>query len=72
MKGKATLSPHRSTCYVLAPIPLQQRIRFGVFALEARWRTEWTQLDEIVAKPWLIDRLGKRAYEVIWETPPRA
>jgi protoporphyrinogen oxidase len=49
------------------PIPLSQRIRFGLFALEAQRRTEWAQLDEITARPWLIDRLGQRAYDVIWE-----
>lgn len=48
------------------PIPFSQRIRFGLFALEARVRSEWHQLDEIRAKPWLIDRIGSRAYEVIW------
>lgn len=48
-------------------IPWTQRLRFGLFALEARWRNEWRQLDEIAAKPWLIDRIGLRAYEVIWE-----
>lgn len=50
-----------------APIPFAQRLRFGVFALEARWRTEWRQLDLITAKPWLIDRLGYRAYDVVWD-----
>jgi protoporphyrinogen oxidase len=50
-----------------SPITLGQRIRFGLFALEAQRRSEWAQLDELTAKPWLIDRLGRRAYEVIWE-----
>ncbi len=50
-----------------APIPLTQRIRFGMLALEARLRKEWRQLDALTAKPWLIDRIGLRAYEVIWE-----
>jgi protoporphyrinogen oxidase len=50
-----------------APIPLSQRIRFGLFALEARGRKEWRQLDELRAAPWLIDRIGRRAYEVIWQ-----
>lgn len=49
-----------------SPIPFSQRIRFGLFALEARMRQEWVQLDELVAKPWLINRLGRRAYDVIW------
>ncbi len=48
-------------------VPWMQRLRFGLFALEARWRNEWRQLDAIAAKPWLIDRIGLRAYEVIWE-----
>jgi len=49
------------------PIPFSQRIRFGLFALEARIRKEWVQLDELPAKPWLIDRLGRRTYDVIWD-----
>lgn len=49
-----------------SPIPFLQRIRFGLFALEARERKEWAQLDDIRATPWLTDRLGKRAYEVVW------
>ncbi|MEN8181890.1 MAG: FAD-dependent oxidoreductase [Myxococcota bacterium] len=47
-------------------IPLLQRLRFGLFALEARYRREWRQLDELVGRPWLIDRIGQRAYDVIW------
>lgn len=49
------------------PIPLTQRIRFGLFALEAQWRKEWSQLDALTAKPWLIDRLGYRTYDVVWD-----
>lgn len=49
------------------PIPFTQRLRFGLFAMEARVREEWAQLDELTAKPWLIDRLGQRTYEVVWE-----
>jgi protoporphyrinogen oxidase len=48
------------------PIPLSQRMRFGLFALESRMRNEWAQLDQITAVPWLTDRLGKRAFDVIW------
>lgn len=49
-----------------SPIPLGQRLRFGLFALETRWREQWRQLDEIPAAPWLIDRIGQEAYDVIW------
>jgi len=48
-------------------LPFLQRIRLGLFALEARKRRSWMELDEIAAKPWLIERLGRKTYEVIWE-----
>lgn len=47
-------------------IPFFQRLRFGAFAIEARMRGEWRQLDDLTAKPWLIDRLGKNTYDVVW------
>jgi protoporphyrinogen oxidase len=50
-----------------SPIPFSQRLRFGLFALEARLRREWAQLDRLTARPWLVDRLGQRAYDVIWD-----
>ncbi|MFM1918867.1 MAG: hypothetical protein RLZZ303_501 [Candidatus Hydrogenedentota bacterium] len=50
-----------------APIPFFERLKFGLFALEARLRKEWRQLDAIAAKPWLIQRLGQRTYDVVWE-----
>lgn len=50
-----------------SPLPFAQRLRFGFFALEARLRKEWLQLDELRAKPWIIDRIGRRAYDVVWE-----
>lgn len=49
-----------------SPLPFTQRLRVGAFALEARLRSEWTQLDDIPAKPWLIDRTGRQAYDIIW------
>lgn len=48
-------------------IPFSQRIRFGLFALEAQLRKEWDQLDDLAAKPWLIDRLGLKTYNVVWD-----
>lgn len=48
-------------------IPFSQRIRFGLFALEAQLRKEWDQLDDLAAKPWLIDRLGHKTYDVVWD-----
>lgn len=47
-------------------VPWNQRIRVGVHALRSRYRRTWQQLDGIAAKPWLIDTLGREAYEAIW------
>lgn len=49
-----------------SPLSPFERLRLGAFALEARMREEWAQLDAIAAKPWLIDRLGRKAYDMIW------
>ena len=63
-----TLYPFTSPLDLLRfrAIPLFDRVRFGLFAVEARMRGEWRQLDDLTAKPWLIDRVGKRTYEVVW------
>lgn len=48
-------------------ISLPQRLRFGLFALESILRTRWQSLDLLTAKTWLVSRIGRRAYDVIWE-----
>lgn len=48
------------------PIPWLQRIRFGVHILYSRYRLKWKWLDQIPAKPWLIENIGEKAYDVIW------
>lgn len=51
----------------LTPVPLTQRIRFGLHVLQSRYRKEWRSLDGVSAKAWLIDSIGRDAYEVIWD-----
>ena len=48
-------------------IPFTQRIRLGLFALDARKNKAWQPLDAIAAKPWLIEKLGQETYNVIWK-----
>ncbi len=48
-------------------IPWQQRLRFGIHILASRYRSHWRWLDQIPAKPWLIENIGEQAYHVIWE-----
>lgn len=49
------------------PVPLLQRIRFGLNVVHSRYRKQWLRLDGISAKRWLIDRVGQQAYDVIWD-----
>ncbi len=47
-------------------IPWAQRIRFGLHVLRSRYREQWRWLDQIPAKPWLIEQIGEQAYYAIW------
>ncbi len=47
-------------------IPWLQRLRFGVHILSSRFRSQWKWLDQIPAKPWLIENIGLEAYTEIW------
>jgi len=49
------------------PVPYMQKIRFGLNVIQNRYRKSWRQLDGIAAYPWLINQIGVRAYEVIWD-----
>jgi len=50
-----------------SPLSWTARLRFGLLALESMARRDWTPLDRIAAKPWLVRRLGQRAYDVVWD-----
>jgi len=47
-------------------IPWTQRLRFGLHVLRSRYREQWRWLDQIPAKPWLIEHIGEQAYYAIW------
>lgn len=47
-------------------VPWIQRVRFGFHILRSRYRSEWRWLDQIPAKPWLVENIGEDAYNVIW------
>ena len=48
-------------------IPWMQRIRFGKHIMQSRYRKHWRWLNQIPAKPWLIENIGEEAYFVIWD-----
>ncbi len=47
-------------------VPWLQRLRFGLHIIRSRYRTHWHWLDQMPAKPWLIETIGEQAYNVIW------
>ena len=49
------------------PAPVLQRIRFGVHVATSQFRKDWRSLDRIAAKPWLIGKIGRQAYDAIWD-----
>jgi protoporphyrinogen oxidase len=49
------------------PVPFIQRLRFGLHVLVSRFRSDWHDLDPLSARDWLIQNIGQRAYEVIWD-----
>ena len=49
------------------PVPLSQRLRFGLHVLTSQHRKGWHGLDRIPAKQWLIRHVGKEAYLAIWD-----
>lgn len=49
------------------PVPFTQRIRFGLNVISSRYRKSWHALDRVGARDWLIQHIGQRAYDVIWD-----
>jgi protoporphyrinogen oxidase len=49
-----------------APIPFSARVRFGFNALSSKLRKRWDDLDATTARDWLIGKVGRRAFDVIW------
>jgi protoporphyrinogen oxidase len=49
------------------PIPLISRLRFGLHVFACQHMTSWKSLDQIPAKKWLINAIGLKAYNAIWD-----
>ncbi len=43
------------------------RIRLGLLYLTTRFIKDWHELESITAQEWLIDKVGKSAYEGFWQ-----
>jgi len=49
-----------------SPLSLTGRLRFGLHALRCRRMTDWQRLEHLSAEQWLLDSVGREAYEVVW------
>lgn len=50
-----------------SPLSFPDRLRFGLFSLRARRKTDWLPLEEITAKQWLVENLGENVYKKLWQ-----
>ncbi|PKB70763.1 MAG: hypothetical protein BZY87_09605 [SAR202 cluster bacterium Io17-Chloro-G6] len=49
------------------PLSILQRIRLGVWTLVLQKTGSYRKFENITAKDWLSRRMGRRAYQVVWE-----
>jgi protoporphyrinogen oxidase len=49
------------------PLPILDRFRLGLLALQARQVKDWRKLENLTAAEWLRQMGGNRVYEVVWE-----
>jgi protoporphyrinogen oxidase len=49
------------------PLDFFNRLRLGLGVLRARKVENWSTLESVTAKEWLIQLFGRRVYEVVWE-----
>ena len=47
-------------------IPMFERIRMGLFTLRVQRIKDWQSLEPYTADEWLSDKLGGKAYDVLW------
>ncbi len=49
------------------PLSVLQRIRVGIWTLVLQKTNSYRKFENITAKEWLSQRMGRRGYQVIWE-----
>ncbi len=49
------------------PLSLAQRLRLGFWTFILQKTTNWKKFENITAQDWIVRRMGRAAYEVIWE-----
>lgn len=50
-----------------SPLSWTEKLQFGWGVYRASRRSDWQALEQTPAKRWLVENLGPRAYEVVWD-----
>ncbi len=50
-----------------SPLPFTQRLRVGFWTFLLQKTSNWRKFENITARDWIVDHMGERAYQVIWE-----
>jgi protoporphyrinogen oxidase len=66
---QGTIYPLDSPMRVLQfePLPLIDRLRFGIVAAFLRYNPFWKPFERVTAHRWLSRALGPRGYEILWQ-----
>ena len=54
------------------PLKLVERMRFGLFGLQAKKKMDWHPLEKVTAEEWLSKELGQNVYQKVWKPMLRA
>ena len=49
------------------PLSMIQRLRVGFWTFVLQKTSNWRKFEGITARDWIVDHMGDRAYQVIWE-----
>lgn len=49
------------------PLPLADKLRFGMSVLKLMGTKDWRSLEEVTAKEWLVRNAGEKAFEKVWK-----
>ena len=49
------------------PLSFAQRLRVGFWTFVLQKTTNWRKFENVTARDWIVDHMGERVYEVIWE-----
>lgn len=49
------------------PLSLAARLRFGLNVARSRSARSWQRYENVTARDWLVARIGREAYEIVWE-----